>query len=98
MFRAQPLALLRVWAPCAVARLSCSKDVQVALLRSEQPPDEDQLMPEPRNIEVAVAWLILVAAWATVAPPRTPTPGARSAPRRRVSAVRTERSFMGIVS
>ncbi|CAM5255494.1 hypothetical protein SALBM217S_08835 [Streptomyces griseoloalbus] len=55
MFRAQPLARFRVWAPWAVARLSWSKDVQVETLRSEQLPDDDQVMPTSRNMEVAVA-------------------------------------------
>ncbi len=49
---AGPLEGLGAW---AVARLSCSKDVQVELLRSEQLPEEDQVMPTWRNIEVAVA-------------------------------------------
>ena len=40
----------------------------MGLFRSEQPPDEDQVIPDERNIEVAVAWLILVTAWASVAP------------------------------
>ncbi|GAA2659308.1 hypothetical protein GCM10010400_16800 [Streptomyces aculeolatus] len=30
------------------------------LLRSEQPPEEDQVMPEERNIDVAWEWLIFV--------------------------------------
>ena len=47
--------LLRVCAPWAVARLSCSNDVQVELLRLEQLPDDDQVMPDCWNIEVAVA-------------------------------------------
>src|SRR5689334_20394833 len=90
MLRAQPLARLRVWAPWAVARLSCSKDVQVGLFRSEQLPEEDQVMPTSRNIWVAVAWLILVTAKASVAVPTTATPGATT----RASAVRVARAFM----
>jgi hypothetical protein len=73
------------------------KDVQVGVLRSEQPPEDDQVMPDRLNIEVAVAWLIFVtaaasgAAAAPVAPPSTTAAGAA---RRRVRALRAERSFM----
>lgn len=62
MFRAQPVAPFRVTAPWAVARLSWSKDVQVALLRLEQPPDEDQVIPALRNIVVAWACVSFVTA------------------------------------
>src|SRR4051794_23441591 len=96
MLMAQPLACLRVTAPCAVAWLSPSKDVQVDTLQLEQPPDEDQVMPAALNIEVAWAWVSLVTAKASV-DAATPTPGAKSAVPTRVSvliAVRT-RSRMG---
>src|SRR5688572_670088 len=76
MFSAQPLARLRVWAPWAVGRLSCSKDVQVGVLRSEQLPEDDQVMPASRNIEVAWEWLIFVTAKASPAVPMTTAPGA----------------------
>ncbi|GAA0652356.1 hypothetical protein GCM10009535_33420 [Streptomyces thermocarboxydovorans] len=46
------------------------------MLRSEQLPDDDQVMPTSRNIEVAVEWLIFVTAKASVAVPMTTAPGA----------------------
>src|SRR4051794_28719734 len=57
---AQPLADRSVWMPWMVARLTWSNDVQVELLRSLQPPLDDQVMPDDRKREVASAWLSLV--------------------------------------
>lgn len=94
MLSAQPVALFSVWAPWALVRLSWSKDVQVETFRSEQPPDDDQVTPDEVKRDVAWEWVSLVTAWASVAPPpRAPTPGTKSAPRTRTSAVRAERSL-----
>src|SRR6476620_3498848 len=57
MFRAQPLARLRVTAPSMVVCRIPSKDVQVELYRSVQPPDDDQVMPAARNWLSAEAWV-----------------------------------------
>src|SRR4051794_170671 len=94
MFRAHPLACLSVTAPCAVAWLSWSKDVHVELLRLEQPPDDDHVIPADRNMAVAWAWVSFVTANASCEAV-SPTPGANSTPSARTSALRTERNFMG---
>src|SRR6476619_6903688 len=81
MFRAQPLARLRVAAPSMVVCRIPSKDVQVELYRSVQPPEDDQVMPAARNWLSAEAW---VTAEAGSAP-------ASSAVRARTTAATRER-------
>src|SRR5262245_33775516 len=51
--------------PWIVDRLTCSNDVHVELLRSLQPPLEDQVVPDERSREVASAWLSLVTSTPT---------------------------------
>src|SRR4051812_24620532 len=48
-----------------VARLTCSNDVQVELLRSLQPPLDDQVIPDERSLDVACAWVSLVTSTVT---------------------------------
>ncbi len=58
-------------------------------LRLEQPPEDDQVMPDELKREVAWLWVSLVTAYASLVPVTRPKPGAKRTPRTRARAVRT---------
>lgn len=61
MVTSQAQARLSVMAPLMVSSRTWSKEVQVGLLRSEQPPEEVHFMPAARSLEVAWEWVSFLA-------------------------------------